>query len=83
MDRRWSNEEDLAALILVRAHEKRQVVLSPDTALFVGLKLMAAAKKPTTAEVARLLCDFKCEKACYACQGRANAIVRVYGHRVG
>lgn len=81
MRRRWTNEADLAASLIARANAHRRAVLSPDTALFVGLKLLTASAKPTAAEVALMICDSKCERPCYPCQGKANAIVRAYGQR--
>lgn len=83
MAKRWTNEADLAALLIARGNARRRVVLAPDTAYFVGLKLMTASAKPTAAEVALMICDSKCERPCYPCQGKANAIVRAYGHRAG
>lgn len=38
------------ALIMVCANAGKRVTLSPDTALFVGLKLLTASAKPTAAE---------------------------------
>ncbi|ESW78158.1 hypothetical protein X772_29770 [Mesorhizobium sp. LSJC280B00] len=64
---------------MVRANAGKRVTLSPDTALFVGLKLLTASAKPTAAEVALMICDSKCERPCYPCQGKANGIVRAYG----
>lgn len=83
MARRWTNEADLAALLIARGNANRRVALSPDTALFVGLKLLTVSAKPTAAEVALMICDCKCEQPCYPCQGKANCIVRAYGHRAG
>lgn len=83
MPRRWAGEADLAALILARANAGKRVTLSADTALFVGLKLMTASAKPTAAEVALMICDSRCERPCYPCQGKANEIVRAYGQRAG
>lgn len=83
MPRRWAGEAELAALILARANAHKRVTLSPDTAMFVGLKLMTAAAKPTAAEVALMICDSKCKSPCYPCQGKANIIVRSYGNRAG
>lgn len=83
MARQWTNEVDLAALLIARANANRRVALSPHTAHFVGLKLLTASAKPTAAEVALMICDSKCEAPCYPCQGKANAIVRAYGHRAG
>lgn len=82
MSRVWRNEKELAELLIARANRKRKVTLTPETALFVGLKLMTASEKPTRDEVAKLLCNSKCLQLCYNCQGTANMIVRVYGHRV-
>jgi hypothetical protein len=80
--RRWTSEKDLAAMLIVRGHEGRQVKLSADTALFVGLKLITVSEKPTRNEVARLLCSCKCGDLCYACLGKANMIVNRYGHSI-
>lgn len=82
MSRVWRNEKELAELLIARYNSGRNVVLSPETAHFVGLKLMTASEKPTRDEVAKLLCTAKCQKLCYNCQGTANLIVRVYGQRV-
>lgn len=77
--KKWSNEAELAELMLARARAGRNVVLSPDTALFVGVKLQTVAKKPTADAVARLLCNLKCATICYRCRGMSNAVVREYG----
>ncbi|ESZ63756.1 hypothetical protein X728_09035 [Mesorhizobium sp. L103C120A0] len=82
MPRRWAGEAELAALIIARANAGKRVTLSPDTALFVGLKLMTASAKPTAAEVALMICDSRCERPCYPCQGKANVIVAAYGQSV-
>jgi hypothetical protein len=76
------NEKDLAARILVNARAGKGVRLTPDTAYFVGLKLMTASEKPTLAEIVAVLCDSKCSAACYPCSGKANIICRAYGHSV-
>ncbi len=81
MSREWRNEKELAELLIARANGKRIVSLTPETALFVGLKLMTASTKPTRDEVARLLCSSKCQKLCYNCRGTANLVVEVYGQR--
>lgn len=78
--KRWSNEAELAALIKARAWARKSVVLSPDTALFVAIKMETAALKPTREEVARVFCDRRCEKVCYLCSGKANLITQKYGH---
>ncbi|WP_353645726.1 hypothetical protein [Mesorhizobium sp. WSM2239] len=80
--RKWSNEAELAELIKVKAKRRQRVVLTPDTALFVALKMETASKKPTTAEVAMVICDSKCETPCYLCTGKANIICRKYGHSI-
>lgn len=82
MSRPWTNEKDLAALLLARAHAGRRVILLPDTAMFVGVKLMTVAEKPSREEVARVLCNSKCERPCYLCTGIANRLVRLYGCRL-
>lgn len=80
--RNWKTEKDLAAMLLVRASTRRRVVLAPETAHFVGLKLMTASEKPTRNEIALLLCTSKCSTPCYACTGKANVIANAYGSRV-
>mgnify|MGYP001085447803 CR=1 FL=1 len=77
-----SKETDLASLLITRANAGKTVRLRPETALFVGLKLMTVGAKPTVKEIAQVLCDSKCELPCYACTGKANVIVRLYGARV-
>ena len=83
MERKWATEEDLASLILERARAHKIVSLSPDTALFVAIKLATASKKPTEREIIYALCERNCDKPCFACYGKANAITRLYGQRVG
>lgn len=81
--RGWKTEADLAALLLARSAAGRKVVLSPETAHFVGLKLMTASAKPTRDEVAKLICASKCAAPpCYGCRGLANIIVHAYGQSV-
>lgn len=77
--RNWKNEKELAGLLLVRASAGRRSVLMPDTAQFVGARLMTVSEKPTRDEVAMLLCSSKCASPCYACAARANVIVSAYG----
>lgn len=79
--RRWTDEKDLGYLLIGRAQKGKSCLLSPDTAYFVGLKLLTAGEKPTRDEVAMLLCSSRCERPCYACTCRANEIVRAYGAR--
>lgn len=83
MPRRWADEAELAALMMTRANAGKRVTLSSETAMFVALKLITASAKPTAAEVALMICDSKCERPCYPCQGKANGIVRAYGNRAG
>lgn len=78
----WTNEAELAAMLLVRAEQKRRVVLTPETAHFIGLKLLTASNKPSHREVAQLVCTAKCSEICIPCTYIANAIVRAYGQRV-
>jgi hypothetical protein len=79
MPRLWKNEADLAELILRQVRSERRVVLTPNTAHFVALKLRDASKKPTIAEVIGMICERKCPTPCNQCQGKANVIVRAYG----
>lgn len=80
--RRWTDEKDLASILIARGNSGRPVRLNPDTAVFVGAKLMTAAEKPTRDEIARILCSSKCGKLCCTCIGKANVVVRAYGHRL-
>lgn len=80
--RTWRTEADLAELLIVRSNQGKHVRLTAETAHFIGLKLMTVAAKPTRDEIARILCSSKCERPCYACCGKANEIVRAYGHSV-
>jgi len=80
MTRTWT-EAELGEALLARANARKNTVLSPQTAMFVGLKLLTASKKPTRDEVARLLCSSKCQELCYSCKGTANKVVQVYGER--
>lgn len=80
--RRWKDESDLAARMLVLAQAGRRVVLTPETARIVAAKLITAARKPTRNGVARLICSSKCERLCYHCLGVANMIVNEYGERL-
>ncbi len=82
MSRVWRNEKELAELLIARYNAGRNVLLTPETAHFIGLHLMTASEKPTRDEVAKLLCSHKCQDLCYHCQGTANLIVRAYGERV-
>lgn len=83
MPRRWKTDTDLYESIRARAEAGKQVVLSPDTALFIALRLRDAAKeKPTRNQIARLLCVGKCEELCIGCIGSANKIARAYGASV-
>lgn len=82
MTRPWNTEKELAELMLARANAKKRVVLTPDTAMFVGMKLMTVSEKPTREEIARILCKAKCETCCYLCIGTANEIVHAYGFRL-
>lgn len=66
-------------MILARSHAGKTVRLNPETAYLVGLRLMTADTKPTRDEVARMICDSKCERLCVPCTFKANAIVRAYG----
>lgn len=58
--RAWKSESELAAMLKARGMAGRKIVLSADTALFVGLKMETASKKPTVDEVARELCRRGC-----------------------
>lgn len=78
--RRWTNEAELADLILARARAGKGVTLEPDTAYFVGLKLQKVAEKPTHAAIVKVICgSLKCEAPCTACTAKANVIVDAYG----
>lgn len=83
MQRQWQTETDLAAMLLARGHEGRVARLAPETAIFVGAKLMTVGAKPTVEDVVKILCTSKCEHACYACKGKANLITRAYGFSLG
>lgn len=63
------NEKDLAARVLVKARAGKGVRLTPDTAYFVGLKLMTASEKPTLPEIVAVLCDSKYSARAIPVQG--------------
>lgn len=81
MRRQWNNEQELAEQMLVLANRKERVILSPETAYYVAIRLMKAGAKPTRDEIAKELCDSKCSQPvpCYGCRGKANIVVRLYG----
>ncbi len=83
--RRWKDEAELAAMLMERGNAGKRVTLEPQTAWFVGSKMLTASMKPTVHEVALLLCTGRnpCAQACLGCIGRANKVVNVYGLRVG
>lgn len=78
--RQWNKLSDLAAMLIVRARQRKKVVLLPDTAHVVGLHLMTAAAKPTRDDVAALICDSKCRELCIPCILKANLIAAAYGN---
>lgn len=82
MSRAWENEKELADLIMERAKENKHVRLSPNTAQFLALKLYTASEKPTRDDIVKAICDSRCDKPCYPCLGKANVIVRAYGHSI-
>lgn len=82
MEKAWKSEGELADLIMTRVKANKDVRLSAQTAHFVALKLYTADKKPTVREIVTVICDSKCERPCYLCTGKANVIVRAYGHSV-
>lgn len=82
MDRQRRDEKELGEALKERGHAGRKAVLSPETAIFVGVKLLTASKKPTRDEVAKMICGLNCKDICYTCIGKANLIVRAYGSRV-
>lgn len=73
------SKTDLAKLILAKAKKGQQFTLTADTARFVGLSLRREDRLPTSEAIALLLCNAKCERSCYLCKGKANAITEVYG----
>ena len=78
----WSNEAELAMLLIVRGNEKRGVRLEPETALLIGRRLMQAQSKPSRNEIAKMICSgMRCTKPCYDCTAKANVIVSAYGER--
>lgn len=78
---RWRTIEELSALLLERARRGRTVQLTPRTAFLVAEKLTTADSRPSVKEVAAIVCQVRpaCERACYACQGKTNEIIRLYG----
>jgi hypothetical protein len=79
MGRGWKTEAELADLFTARGHAGKEVRLTPDTALFLGLKLRTLAAKPTRRQIVELLCSAKCDSPCFACTGTANQIIELYG----
>lgn len=82
--RPWKTEAELAALIMQKADQKKRVMLTPETAMFVALKLATVSTKPTRNEVALMICRMKekCSRPCFECMGRANVVVAAYGQRL-
>lgn len=79
MSDRWQTERELGALLLARGRANRKAVLSPETAIIIGSRMLTVGNLPTRDDVARILCTSKCADLCYACKGTANMVVRVYG----
>jgi hypothetical protein len=78
-ERRWKTQRELAEMIIAKAKNGQQVTLTADTAYFVGLRLKRESKLPTRDAIALLLCGASCASSCYACTGKANKIVELYG----
>lgn len=77
--RNWSTVAELGGMIVAESHVRKRVILNPDTALLIGLKLMTADAKPSHHEIIGLICDSKCERPCIPCTFKSNAICRAYG----
>lgn len=70
---------DVAERLVERGRAGRKCVLLPDTAMFVGLNLREAMKRPTRNDLIRFLCSGRCaEGNCHPCLEKANAIDKAY-----
>lgn len=80
----WRTLTELAHFLIARGQAGREALLSPATAHLVGIKLETAEAKPDRDEIALMICRRKetdrCSEPCFECKGRANIIVRAYGH---
>ena len=79
---KWETITELAEAMISRGNARKRVVLTSETAMIVGAKLMTADAKPTRDEVAMAICSHRCERPCYPCMGKANAVVQLYGQRL-
>lgn len=70
---------DIAERLISRGNAKLFSRLRPDTAVFVGRKLLTSELKPTRDEIVKLLCDSKCATRCIPCMFKANTITNAYG----
>jgi len=85
MARNWGTLAELAASLIERGKAGRRVVLSPQTAYLIGIKLQTADAKPERDEIALMICRRGqaelCSEPCFECMGRANIVVRAYGQK--